>query len=56
MKELMSSLLANEANFLREKLKSLERDHYLNKIKTEEYELAVSEILEAIGKVSNVII
>jgi hypothetical protein len=46
--------MASEVNFLREKLNRVIRDYYLNKIKTEEYEVSVSEVLEAIGKVASV--
>lgn len=52
-KELLNSYLVGEANFLREKLKKVQRDYALNKIKVEEYELNVSYLLEAIAKSNN---
>jgi hypothetical protein len=51
----LSSYLVNEANFLREKLNRIIRDYTLNKIKQEEYESSLGEILEAIGKVTSVL-
>jgi hypothetical protein len=54
VKELLNSYLVTEVNFLREKLTSVIREYNLNKINIQEYESSVSQILEAIGKVTNV--
>lgn len=54
VKELLNSYLVTEQKFLREKLHSIERSFALNKISQEEYQWSVSQIIEAIGKVTTV--
>ena len=53
---MLSSYLVTESNCLREKLSQLNRDITLNKMSGQEYESGVSLILEAISKITKVII
>jgi hypothetical protein len=52
VKELLNSYLVTESNFLREKLNRVIREFNLNKINGVEYQTAVSQILEALAKVT----
>ena len=52
VKELLNSYLITESNFLRDKLNRILREYNLNKINNEEYTTNVSQVLEALAKVT----
>jgi len=52
VKDLLSSYLVTESNFLREKLLQLTREIELKKISAQEYESNASQILEALSKIT----
>ncbi len=49
-KDLLNTYLANESNFIREKLNRVKRDFALNKIAADEYQASVSQLLEILAK------
>ncbi len=49
-KDLLNTYLANESNFIREKLNRVKRDLALNKIAADEYQASVSQLLEILAK------
>jgi hypothetical protein len=55
VKDLLNSYLATESNCLREKLSQLKRDLTLYKLSSQEYESSVSQILEALSKITKVL-
>lgn len=53
VKDLLNSYMVGESNFLREKLNRVIGDYRLNKIPIEECQSSVSQILEALSKITS---